>query len=66
MKYLNYGTTNPKLHISAPIFKIKNGSCKVKKKFKFSRDGQEWSDGDGDFSLTMINKKKQELKVNMI
>ena len=65
MKYLNYGTTNPKLHISAPIFNDNNGNCKVEKKFKFSFDGQEWRDGDRDLSLT-IYKKKKELKVNMI
>ncbi|CAB4019590.1 Hypothetical predicted protein [Paramuricea clavata] len=61
MHYLDYSQTNPKLKLSAPIFKEHDGECKVMELFKFIRDGQEWKGNGSD--LFYINGTSKDTKV---
>ena len=63
MKYLNYSIPNPKLY----IYTQHNWNCKVQNKFKFSQDGQGWTEDNSGLPLTIsrINMYIRELKVNI-
>jgi hypothetical protein len=68
MHYLDYSQTNPKLKISAPIFKEHDRSCKVREIFKFTRDGKEWKGNGSDLFYINNGKNKdtKEFKVNRL
>ena len=66
IKYLDYNTTSSKLNISAPIFRENNGTCTVKKPFKFTRDGFTWKENNGGFFMIRYrNRRTEELQVNL-
>ena len=62
MHYLDYSQTNPKMKISAPIFKEHDRSCNVREIFKFIRDGKEWK-GNGSDLFYINNGKNKDTKV---
>jgi hypothetical protein len=67
MHYLDYSQTNPKLKLSAPIFKEHDGECKVMELFKFIRDGQEWKGNGSDlFYINDINGDTKVFEVNRL
>lgn len=65
MKYLDYTTSNLKLRIFAPIFRENNRNCRIKRQFKFTRDGLTWKENNGTFfSITYgRNNRTKELQV---